>query len=423
MRTAHRTTNATDSGAITHPITLGSPEVTANPDAYYTWLRENAPVYRGRMAMTGEADVWMVSRYDDCRAMLTDERFVRSPHGQGPAMLAQFPESAREAMRLLAVSTMIIMDDPDHRRLRGLVAKPFTPKAIARIGERVGELTHALLDELEPKGQIELRQEFALPIPSTVINEMVGVPAQDRERFGQGVRALLGGMGEIGQESWTRDVDALMAFVRELIDRKRSDPGEDILTGLIHAEESGDRLSDDELVSMVFLLVTAGYETTYNLITNAVVTLLDHPDQLARLRAAGDDEALWRSAIDEIVRFNGPIGGTKPSTTLADVTWHGTTIPAGSTVIPVTHAANHDPEAFDEPERFDITRHPNNHLGFGHGVHFCLGANLARMETRVALRALFARNPNLRLAVDRSELALEPMPLMTRYRELPVHLG
>ncbi|GAB2614971.1 cytochrome P450 [Kocuria himachalensis] len=414
--------NAADS-SIVHPITVGSPEFLANPDSHYAWLRDNAPVYKGRMAYMGEQDLWMLSRYADCRALLSDARFQRSPGGRGPALLDQFSESVQEPMRLLTTSSMILMDDPAHRRLRGLVAKSFTPRAIAGIGDRVRELSHNLLDRLEPAGEIELRKQFALPIPTTVINEMVGVPLADRDRFQQGVQALIAGMTALGQDSWSRDVNALTDLVRALIEHKRSAPGEDILTGLIQTEEEGDRLSDDELTAMVFLLVTAGYETTYNLITNTVLTLLDHPKELERLRAAPDDDGLWRGAIDELLRYGSPIGGTEPVTAVTDVTWHATTIPAGASVVPLLHAANRDPREFPDPDRFDIDRRPNNHLAFGHGVHFCLGANLARLETRIAVGVLVQRNPGLRLAVDRSELEVEPLPLWLRYRALPVHLG
>jgi cytochrome P450 len=414
--------DAADS-AVVHPITVGSPEFLAAPDAHYAWLRDHAPVYRGRMAYLGEQDLWMVSRYADCRALLSDARFQRSPGGRGPALLDQLPAAVQEPMRLLTTSSMILMDDPAHRRLRGLVARSFTPRAVAAIGERVRELSHSLLDRWEPVGEFDLRAEFALPIPTTVINEMVGVPPADRERFQQGVQALIAGMGALGQDSWARDVNALTDVVRALIEHKRSQPGEDILTGLIHTEEDGDRLSDDELTAMVFLLVTAGYETTYNLITNAVLTLLEHPEQLARLRAAPDDDGLWRTAIDELLRCSSPIGATEALTAVTDVDWHGTTIPAGAAVVPLIHAANHDPREFPDPDRFDIDRHPNNHLAFGHGVHFCLGANLARLETRTALTVLVQRNPGLRLAVDRSALEVEPLPLWLRYRTLPVHLG
>jgi cytochrome P450 len=409
--------------AVRHPIMVGSPEFLADPYAHYAWLRENAPVYRGRLAYVSDQDVWMVSRHADCRALLTDERFQRSPGGSGPGFLEQFPEAAREPLKLLTTYSMIMMDDPAHRRLRMLVVKPFTPRAIARIGERVVELAHGLLDRLEQVGTADLREQFALPIPSTVINEMMGVPHIDRNRFQKGAQALIAGGFDYGKDSWVREVNEMTELVRELIEHKRTEPGEDILTGLIHAEEEGDRLDDHELVAMAFLLITAGYETTYNLITNAVVTLLDHPDQLARLRSATNDDELWRGAVDEVLRYNSPVGGTEPVTATTDVVLHGTTIPAGASAVPLTQAANRDPEVFEDPDRFDIDRRPNNHLAFGHGVHYCLGANLARLETRVALGILFERNPNLRMAVDRSELVLEPLPLWTRYQTLPVRFG
>ncbi|MGH3907037.1 MAG: cytochrome P450 family protein [Pseudonocardiaceae bacterium] len=413
---APRTATSPTGATIGLPITLGGPEFVADPQAHYAWLRENAPVHAGRIASLIEQDVWMVSRYADCKAVLTDDRFRRAPGGES-AMTAELPEH----MRLLSIESLLYKDDPDHRRLRKLVVKPFTPRTIERLGERVVELAHGLLDDLEQQDTVDLREAFALPIPTTIISEMVGVDEADRGRFRRGMQALLG--AEFGEESRNDEAKALVDFVRELIARRRGQPGEDILTGLIQAEEDGDRLADDELVAMVFVLIAAGYETTYNLITNAVVTLLDHPDQLARLRAAPGDEGLWRTAIDEIVRYTGTVGGTEALTAAEDVTWYDQTIPAGAIVIPILGAANRDPAAFEQPEVFDITRHPNNHIGFGHGVHFCLGANLARMETRVALGVLLERSPNLRLALDRAELAFEPVPLLARYRELPVHLG
>jgi cytochrome P450 len=409
------------SPTITHPITVGSEEFLADPHGHYAWLRENAPVYRGKLALLTDQDVWLVSRYDDCRALLTDDRFARSPGESGSALTAELPEH----MRLLTRDTLVYKDDPEHRRLRKLVARPFTPKAIDALGERVRELAEGVLDGLGAADRVvDLRTEFALPIPATVISEMVGVPEPDRDRFQRGIAAMLGGLDGMtaGDPQWDQEVRDLVAFVRELVTRRRSDPGEDILTGLIAAEESGDRLDDDELVAMVFTLVAAGYETTFGLITNAVVTLLDHPDQLARLRDAPDDDALWRTAIDEIVRYAGPVASTEMLTAAQDVTWHGETIPAGAIVVPLLHAANRDPAAFDDPDRFDITRTPNTHLGFGHGVHFCLGANLARMEARVALGALLGRHPDLHLAVERSALRPEQVPLLHRYQELPVHL-
>jgi cytochrome P450 len=209
-------------------------------------------------------------------------------------------------------------------------------------------------------------------------------------------------------------------FVRELVARKRGNPQEDILTGLIEAEANGERLTEDEIVAMVFLLVVAGYETTVHLITNGVLILLQHPDQLERLR---EQPELMDSAVEEILRHRGPVHGTKLNYATEDVTFHGVTVPKGSPVIPLLGAANHDPRAFDDPEVFDIARAPNRHLSFGHGNHFCLGAQLARMETKVALATLLERNPNLRLAVDPSEIEVQNMPFWHRHQSLPVVLG
>ena len=398
------------------PFTIGTPEFVADPLGHYAWLRENAPLARTELVYGPVSQpIWIFSRYRDCRAMLTDPRLPRSPAG-GAAITAGLPEH----VRLLSTESLIMKDEPEHKRLRTLVSKPFTPRMTARLGERVRELADERLDALAGRDVVDLRQDFALPIPYTVISEMVGVGEADRPRFQDGVAALL---SDRSAEGWDEQVRDLITFTRDLVARKHSAPGDDILTGLIQAEQDGDRLTEDEVVAMVFTLVIAGYETTYNLITNAVVTLLDHPDQMSRLRQVPDDDGLWRSAIEEIVRYSGPVGGTKPATAAEDIDWDGRTIPAGSTVMPLLGSANRDPEAFDAPDRFDITRSPNHHLGFGHGAHFCLGANLARLEARIAVHALLTRAARLSLAVPRDELALEPMPLWTRYHELPVHLG
>ncbi|WP_278248632.1 cytochrome P450 [Mycobacterium decipiens] len=204
------------------------------------------------------------------------------------------------------------------------------------------------------------------------------------------------------------------------MEQRRADPGEDILTELIHACEEGERLSDDEVIAMVFLLIGAGYETTYNLITNGVAALLAHPDQFSRLQRQPE---LIGSAVEEILRFTGTVGGTEPTTFAAeDITLHGTTIPRGAMVMVLLAAANRDPAEFADPDLFDITRSPNNHLAFSKGNHFCLGAHLARMETRIAIANLIEHFPNLRLAIAPEELSLLPVPLLNRLNGLPVVL-
>jgi cytochrome P450 len=213
------------------------------------------------------------------------------------------------------------------------------------------------------------------------------------------------------------DIPKAVKLVREMIAEKRANPADDILTGLIEAEEEGDRLSENELISMIFLLIIAGFETTVHLISNGVIALTQHPEQMARLRS---DPELYGSAVEEILRFNGPLHGTKMTYAREDIELHGVTIPKGASVMPLLGAANHDPEVFANPEVFDIARTPNRHLGFSQGNHFCLGAFLARMETKIALKTLIERYPNLQLAVPIEELKLQKLPGWHRYQEVPV---
>jgi cytochrome P450 len=316
---------------------------------------------------------------------------------------------------------MILEDDPQHRRLRNLVNKAFTARAVGRLSDRVEEISCQLLDGLGKQGQVDLLESYSRPLPTRVIAEMVGLPQADVTEFGFSMRVLTKGFSGLGiLRTLLWDLRATNKFVRRLIARKRAEPRDDILSGLIEAEEDGDRLSEDELVAMVFLLIIAGFETTLHLITNGVRTLLEHPDQLDRLRA---EPGLWDSAVEEIVRHRGPVHGTKLQYAKQDVTLHGTTIKRGTPVMPLLAAANHDPRAFEKPDDFDVARSPNHHLGFGFGAHFCLGKQLALMETRVALKMLIERNPNLRLAVEPSELSIANVPGWHRHESLPVILG
>ncbi len=402
----------TPTPAPARPVNLIGRDFATHKYEVYEGLRERAPVSPGRISLMR---VTLLSRYDDCRAVLTDPRFVRNRSTATGGSRLPFP--VPRSVELLARS-MIVEDDPEHRRLRGLVQQAFMPRALGRIEERVEHLTEELLDRL-PRGQsFDLQEAYCLPIPVTVISEMVGVPSEDMPRFHDCMRVLSQGLtGWSVLRTLFRDLPTTVRFVRGLIARKREEPGEDILSALIAAEEEGDRLSEDELVSMVFLLIAAGYETTVHLITNGVLTLIEHPEQLERLRA---EPGLVHSAVEEIVRYRGPVHATKPAYPTQDVELHGVRIPRGATVMPLLGAANHDPREFDRPEVFDIARDPNRHLGFGYGNHFCLGAKLARMETRIALTRLFERCPRLRLAVAPSELKLANLPGWHRYRGLPV---
>lgn len=393
-------------------IALDSPEFVADPYPTYERLRRDAPVFRTRMAYMGDQDIYLLSRYKDCVDLTTDQRFRRVVEGSEPLPIPK-------ALRFLATDGMIMMDDPEHMRLRKLVSRAFTPGAIARLTDRTEEITNELLDGFNPGQHIDVLEDYALPIPVTVISEMVGVPDTDRGRFHDGMNLVMNGMAEFGLEQMAAKMEPVIDFVRELIGRRRSDPGEDIMTGLIHASEEGDTLSEDEVVAMVFTLVVAGYETTYNLIANGVAALLTHPDQLQLLKT---DPELINSAVEEILRYTGTIGGTKPNYASEDVELHGVTIPRGAIVIPLLASANRDPDVFKNPDVFDITRTPNHHIAFSKGAHFCLGANLARMETRIAIANLITCFPDLRLAVDPSELKVSPLPFWRRLTSLPVTL-
>ena len=406
------------SSKLTLPPNLNSKEFANNKYEYYKWLREEAPVFHGKISII---DTYIISRYDDCVNFLKDPRFVRdrTTATGGGRMPFPMPLPIPKAVQLMAQS-MITEDEPDHRRLRNLVHQAFTRHSLEKMSARIDELTHNLLDEAEQKGTVDLKEAYALPIPVTVIQEMMGVDNEDMPRFKDGLSALKDGFS-----SWTMlrtlfwDMPRLSKFVRELIERKRSKPQNDILTKLIQAEDEGEKLNEDELVSMVFLMIIAGYETTVQLITNGVLTLLQHSEQLEKLKKQPD---LIDSAVEEILRYLGPVQNTKPAYALEDVTIHGVTIPKGATVMPCLGAANHDPTVFDNPEVFDIERFPNKHLGFGSGIHSCLGAPLARMETKIAISNLIQRNPNLRLAIDPSQLRLQVRPGWHTYETLPVVL-
>ena len=399
------------------PLNLLSQTFTDNKFAYYKWLRENDPVHKGKLMPLMNA--YLPSRYEDCVAMLKDHRFVRNRStatGGGGRLPFPMPKSVG-----LLMDSMINVDAPEHRRLRNLVHKGFTPRRLAALDGRIEEITHQLLDKAEQNGRMELMEEFARPIPVTVIADMVGVEADEVPELSGFIDALTDGMsGMLVAKTIFWDLPKATKFCRGLIERKRANPADDILTALIEAEDEGSRLTEDELIAMVFLLIVAGHETTFGLITNATYALLTHPDQLALLR---EDPELIDSAIEEVLRFNGPLYATKPEYATEELTLGGVTIPKGAAVLPLLGAANHDPDIFENPEQFDITREKNRHLGFGMGIHYCLGAPLARMETKIAIKALLARNPNLRLGIDPSELQLVPRPGWHQYKAMPVVLG
>jgi len=397
-------------------IMWDSPAMVADPFAVYERLRREAPVCRTRMRMgyLGDADVYALTRYRDCVDLVTDERMRRT---------AEVSESlpVPKVFQLLTTDSMIGKDQLEQSRLRKLASRTFSRKAIARMPDRIDAITGDLLGGFSPGQRIDLQAGYAVPIPSIVLSEMVCADEADQARFRDVSRILNAVVApQDGIEQMMARLESTVEFVREMIERRRAEPADDIMTVLVDANWDGDTLSDDEIVAMVFLLVVADSESTYSLIANGVAALLTHPDQLDLLKT---NPNLIGSAVEEILRFTGTIGSTEVFYPQEDIELHGVVIPRRARVIPLLASANRDPSVFDDPDTFDITRTPNRHIAFSKGTHFCLGAKLARMETCIAITNLIKRFPDIRLAVEPAELQIARVPILRRFTSLPVVLN
>jgi cytochrome P450 len=314
---------------------------------------------------------------------------------------------------------MLDTDPPDNERLRALVSKAFTPCLIERMRPRVQEIADALLDAVQDKGEMDLIDDYVFPLPITVIAELLGVSAEDRDKFREWSDAAVSGDAtqEYVEKVLLPHMQAFTGYLRAMFEEKRKNPEDDLISALVRAEEAGDKLSEDELLAMVFLLLVAGHETTVNLIGNGMLALLQHPDQLQKLK---DDPSLVKPAIEELLRYDGPVETSTERFAREDVRIGGTVIPRGEMVTVVIASADHDPERFPDPEVLDITRADNKHLAFGKGIHFCLGAPLARMEGQIAINTLLRRMPNLRLKDSPGSLKRRPDLVLRGLIGLPV---
>jgi cytochrome P450 len=382
-------------------------------------MRAENPIHC-QPGLDGETPIWFVTRYDDVVEVLTDaKRFVVDP----VLALTDDELAALNASNPLAddkrVSTNLLgMDGEDHRRVRQLVTKAFTPRMVEQLRPRIQAIADELLDGVESRGSMELVDEYAFPLPITVIAELLGIPVADRDRFREWSNTfVLPPMTPELQEQFVRHTDEFVAYLDELFEKRRTAPTDDLLSALVQAEDAGERLTENELYSMAILLIVAGHETTVSLITNAVLALLSNPDQLSALRR---DPSLMQSAVEELLRYDSPV--ERPITRLAatDVELGGQTIRRGELVIAVIGSANRDPAQFADADTLDLDRADNKHVGFGRGPHYCLGAPLARLEAEIALTALFERLPTLRLAISESDLYWRPIPIFRSLAELPV---
>jgi pimeloyl-[acyl-carrier protein] synthase len=385
------------------------PAFVADPYPTYRQLRAEDPVHHSPLGF------WVLTRYEDVVAALRDPRLAKEA-------IAAFVAARFGAPVPVTGLSMLDRDPPDHTRLRSLVSKAFTPRVVEGLRPRIQQIVDGLLARAREKGSMDLIEEFAYPIPVNVICEMLGVPVEDHERFKGWSLDIARGLDSIllppDSEVPKRSVasrTALADYFRELIARRRTAPRSDLLSGLIAAEEAGDKLSENELLATCILLLIAGHETTVNLIGNGTLALLRHPDQLRRLR---DNPALIGTAVEELLRFDGPVQRTAriPS---EDVVIDGRTIAKGEMVMPFIGAADRDPAQFPDPDRLDIGRTDNRHIAFGWGIHFCLGAPLARVEGQIAINTLVQRLPKLALATESPEFR-ESLTLRG-LKSLPVH--
>ncbi len=363
----------------------------SNPHPLYRRLRETDPVHRSQLA-----GGYVLSRYEDVQSVIADRRFSSDErnwnrYGRFARLrrLADIPDPYESGL-----AAMLRMDPPDHTRLRGLATKAFTPRAIDQWQPRMQAVAHALLHRIAPHGPFDLVRDFAGPLPVVVIAELLGVPSEEHERFRQLSDRVVKSLGD-GSLDDVHDAfvarDELARILEGIAADRRAQPREDLISGLVAAEEAGDRLTRDELISTCILLLVAGNETTTKLIGNSVVALLANPAQGALLR---EEPKRIPGAVEELLRYDGPVQLTSRLAT-EDCDLFGEPVKRGMQIVLLLAAANRDPARFADPDRLDVTRDDVRHLAFGHGTHFCLGARLARLETAVALEALLARLPRL----------------------------
>jgi cytochrome P450 len=393
------------------------PEYVANPYKLYARLREADPVFWDE-----QLGGWVLTSYNDVVAMLRDprlsaQRFITDSEWMPPEMV----EALGSPMRALT-RQMLFLDPPDHTRLRGLVSKAFTPRVIEGLREHIQQIVDDLLDKALPQGHINLIQEFTYPLPAIVIAEMLGVPPEDRELFFKWTNdfgTIIDG-GDLTQEQMVQafmGVSEFMEYFRQIITQRRTQPKDDVIQALITAEEGGSMLSEEELLGNCILLLAAGHGTTTHLLGNGMLALLRNPEQYQLLTERPN---LLPLAVMELLRYDGPVQATARKAT-KDLVIRAKKVEAGQKVYAVLGATSHDPAQFAAPDQLDIQRTENRHLAFGQGIHYCLGAPLARLEAEIALSTLTRRLPNPRIA-NEAEVEFFPSMVFRGLNELPLVL-
>ncbi len=353
--------------------------------------------------------------HQEAKQILGDhKRFVKDVQNTLPPSQRSPSEPGNDLFTLL-YHNMLSTDEPDHTRLRALVSKAFTRRRIQSMAPRIQEIADQLIDEFETKGEVDLIEAYAFPLPIIVICELLGIPIEDRDKFRAWSHAFLGIAYD--EASYFQLLNDFVQYIGQVIADRRANPGDDFVSGLVHAEEDGERLTEQELYSMIALLIVAGHETTVNLIGNGMAALLQHPDQMALLRR---DPNLIEGAIEEFMRYEGSVEMATTRYAAEDVQVGDTLIRRGTPVVVILAATSRDQAEFENPAELDITRQANKHLGFGYGVHYCIGAPLARLEAKIAFNTLLKRLPNLQLSVPASQLEYNDSSIVHGVARLPV---
>jgi cytochrome P450 len=381
-----------------------SQETKRDPHTFYARLRSAEPLY-----YVEGLNAWVLTTYEDALFLLKDPRFTKDHR---KVVQAENGESSDQETAF-HMRNMLMADPPDHTRLRALVSKAFTPRMIEQLRPRIQQIADELLDAVQEQGKMDLIPDFAYPLPITVISEMLGIPATDRHKF----RTWTQGIVNMQEEERGFSLEAFIGYIKTLLDEKRAHPGNDLISHLIQVEENGDQLNESELVSMIFLLIVAGHETTVNLLGNGTLALLQHPDQLQLLQR---NPSLIPSVVEELLRYTAPVSLSDERWASEDIMLHGKLIRKGEMVTAALISANADPQQFPTGDTLDITRRENQHLAFGKGIHYCLGAPLARLEGQIAFGTLLRRLPNLRLASDPEQLIWNRNPMLRGLKNLPV---
>jgi cytochrome P450 len=379
----------------------------SDPYSVHARLRAQHPV--APVIMPGGTPAWLVTGYAQARAALNDPRLLKLPKGWRPD-----PDSIIASLDL----HMLNLDPPDHERLRKLVNKAFTARRVEQLRPRITAITQGLLDDMSTQREVDLLAAFAFPLPITVICELLGVPVADRDQFRAWSATIVA--DAVSPEVFTDHATAMTGYFQSLLAARRREPADDLLSALISARDEGDRLSENELLSMMFLLLVAGHETTVNLIASGTLALLLNPGELARLSA---DRSLLGSAVEELLRYVNPVNTATFRFAGEAVEIDGMSIGPGEVVLVSLSGANRDPSRYACPDRLDLSRDSSGHLAFGHGIHYCLGAPLARLEAEIAFGMLLERFGSMTLAVPPDALRWRPSTLIHGLESLPVRLA